>query len=265
MPHRRRTKLHRLLLVLPPDGTRTHVVHLLRQHFPISVTTDIDDVAQVIQEDPTFFDLVLVDDSMGATGVSAVARAIRVAAPTRRVPVVVISNDGTQVPMGTESGVVRFVGGQEQPWEMLVYHINAALFPRERDERASPRVLLRAPAIVAQADDEMLTGEVFNISLGGLFVRTKDRAPLGAQVSIRFPLPSADEPVVVVGEVVRVVEPRASDTGANVVGGVGVRFLAMDRTVRRQIATFVVGRAPSSACSVEPLRVTRDPNLNRTS
>ncbi len=258
-------RVRRLLLLLPPDGTRTDVVSLLRPHFPVVVSTDPEDVSAVLRAQPGEIDLVLVDAGFGEDRLEHVTRVVRAAAPTRPVPVVVVAPHGRDVTPPVDVPLRVFTPGPDSPLEMLLYEVNAALFPAERDDRASPRVLLTAGALVETEDGGTWAGEIFNVSMGGVFVRLSDAPALGAHVSLRFPLPPDDSPVVVVGEVVRRVAP-ADDTDAPggapmQVPGIGVRFVGMDPAVRSRIARFVVSRGPSALFRVEALHVTRDARL----
>jgi len=61
-------------------------------------------------------------------------------------------------------------------------------------------------------------GQSRNISLGGLFVETTAALPFGATVTVRFQIPSLDEPIEVKAEI------RWVENKDGVVEGIGVQF-----------------------------------------
>ncbi|HEX9401530.1 MAG TPA: TIGR02266 family protein [Anaeromyxobacter sp.] len=75
-----------------------------------------------------------------------------------------------------------------------------------------------------------------NISLGGLFINTRNPLPVGTAVKILVQLPGASFPFQLGGRVTRVTE---FDNHANMVPGMGVEFTDVDEPKRREIEAFV--------------------------
>ena len=84
--------------------------------------------------------------------------------------------------------------------------------------RTDPRYARRLDVEVV-AGDRTCTAATGNISLGGLFIETKEVFPLQTRLQIRFRIPTQPEPIEVSGEV-RWVEPG----GAGAAPGLGIRF-----------------------------------------
>ena len=84
--------------------------------------------------------------------------------------------------------------------------------------RTDPRYARRLDVelIVANRTYTATTG---NISLGGVFVETKESFPLQSRLQIRFRIPTQPEPIEVTGEV-RWIEAG----GTNQAAGMGIRF-----------------------------------------
>jgi uncharacterized protein (TIGR02266 family) len=81
-----------------------------------------------------------------------------------------------------------------------------------KEGRASERFELRLPVNVVMGDVRF-TAETANVSLGGAFILTGERPPLGTRVTLQLSLPSQKEPVHV-GATVRWVDAN----------GIGVQF-----------------------------------------
>ncbi|HVI92490.1 MAG TPA: TIGR02266 family protein [Anaeromyxobacter sp.] len=81
-----------------------------------------------------------------------------------------------------------------------------------------------------------LTDWATNISHGGLFINTRKPLPVGTTVKILIQLPGASFPFQLSGRVARVTD---FDNRANLVPGMGVEFIDIDETKRRDIESFV--------------------------
>ncbi len=82
----------------------------------------------------------------------------------------------------------------------------------KKDERASERFQLRLTVNVALGERRFTT-ETANVSLGGAFLLTHEKPPLGTKLSLQLILPSQKDPVLVGATV------RWNDTN-----GIGVQF-----------------------------------------
>ncbi|MEW6218437.1 MAG: PilZ domain-containing protein [Thermodesulfobacteriota bacterium] len=98
--------------------------------------------------------------------------------------------------------------------------------------REHPRLATPPNMIVFRQVARRGRGELANISLGGLGMRTLDRTELGA-IDMTFKLPATREPLAVTGEVVRVQERPSGELE------VGIRFHLVNPPAREGISQFM--------------------------
>ncbi len=82
--------------------------------------------------------------------------------------------------------------------------------------------------------DELFSEFARNINEGGLFVETDTPHPVGTEVHLQFHVPGAEEPLRVVGRVV-----RTSGEDRNEPNGIGIEFDDLDRQARQRINQLV--------------------------
>jgi len=95
----------------------------------------------------------------------------------------------------------------------------------DADKRRWPRVKLDARVVLSYANlDQLVSGPLSDISLGGLFIRTVSVRPLGTALTIK--VIARDEPLEfeAQGRVVRVVRLEDSGPDGQPVPGMGVEF-----------------------------------------
>lgn len=109
-------------------------------------------------------------------------------------------------------------------------------------ERGAPRGVERRrwerTDLVVRVDyktvDELFSEFARNINEGGLFVETDNPPSLGASVALQFQIPGSDEPIQVMGRVVRVCD------GSHREGpGMGIEFENLDDQSRELINELV--------------------------
>ena len=105
------------------------------------------------------------------------------------------------------------------------------------ERRASPRadIVVR---VNYQNVDSLFSEFARNINDGGIFVETETPQPVGTDVELEFKLPGADQPIKVVGNVVRSVS-AADQTDSNATPGMGIEFENLNSDVRQQINEIV--------------------------
>ncbi len=105
------------------------------------------------------------------------------------------------------------------------------------ERRASPRadIVVR---VNYQNVDSLFSEFARNINDGGIFVETETPQPVGTDVELEFKLPGADQPIKVVGNVVRSVS-AADQTDSNATLGMGIEFENLGSDVRQQINEIV--------------------------
>jgi type IV pilus assembly protein PilZ len=104
------------------------------------------------------------------------------------------------------------------------------------ERRASPRadILVR---VNYQNVDSLFSEFARNINDGGIFVETETPQPIGTNVELQFKLPGEDEPIEVVGNVVRSVS--ADQAGSDEVAGMAIEFENLGSDVRQQINEII--------------------------
>jgi type IV pilus assembly protein PilZ len=82
--------------------------------------------------------------------------------------------------------------------------------------------------------DELFSEFARNINEGGLFVETDNPPPLGASVALQFQIPGSNEPILVMGRVVRVCQGDHREGP-----GMGIEFENLDTQSRDLINELV--------------------------
>ncbi len=90
------------------------------------------------------------------------------------------------------------------------------------DRRRSDRVEL-VVRVDYKTVDELFSEFARNINEGGLFVETDTPPEVGSSVALQFQIPGSDEPIRVMGRVV-----RACENDPNEVPGMGIEFENLD-------------------------------------
>ena len=102
-----------------------------------------------------------------------------------------------------------------------------AIHGKAGNRRKAPRVPL---ATQIHIEDSMALAFSRDLSVGGIFIDTREPSQIGTQVDLRFHLNENDAVVIAKGDV-RYVVPRL---------GMGVQFTELSDEDRRRIATFVM-------------------------
>jgi type IV pilus assembly protein PilZ len=102
------------------------------------------------------------------------------------------------------------------------------------------RISPRADFVVRvnyQTVDSLFSEFARNINDGGIFVETDAPQPIGTNVELEFKLPGADQPIEVVGNVVRSIS--TDQIGSDGVSGMAIEFENLDSDVRQQINEII--------------------------
>ncbi len=76
----------------------------------------------------------------------------------------------------------------------------------------------------------------FNISVGGMFLLTKDPLPEGTEINLKFSLPHQDTPMQVTGRVLWVREPHKTQDPNP---GMGIQFINISKSETSTIWEFI--------------------------
>jgi type IV pilus assembly protein PilZ len=101
---------------------------------------------------------------------------------------------------------------------------------RRKSERAD--LVVR---VTYQTVDELFTEFARNINEGGIFIETDNPQTLGSSVALEFKLPGSDEPIEVVGIVVR----TSDGSDPNDPSGMGIEFGDLSAGARQHINELV--------------------------
>ncbi len=80
----------------------------------------------------------------------------------------------------------------------------------------------------------------FDLSVGGMFLETREPFPEGTSLRLEFPLPDMTGRVRTEGHVVRTIAPE--DAGQDMPSGMGVKFSGLDAQSHALVANFVAGQ-----------------------
>jgi type IV pilus assembly protein PilZ len=104
------------------------------------------------------------------------------------------------------------------------------------ERRTSPRADF-VVRVNYQTVDSLFSEFARNINDGGIFVETDAPQPIGTNVELEFKLPGADQPIEVVGNVVRSIS--TDQIGSDGVSGMAIEFENLDSDVRQQINEII--------------------------
>ena len=101
---------------------------------------------------------------------------------------------------------------------------------RRKSERAD--LVVR---VTYQTVDELFSEFACNINEGGIFIETDNPERLGSSVALQFKLPGSDEPIEVIGIVVRISDGSSPDDPS----GMGIEFGDLNASACQRINQLV--------------------------
>ena len=112
------------------------------------------------------------------------------------------------------------------------------------ERRATPRADF-VVRVNYQTVDSLFSEFARNINDGGIFVETDAPQPIGTSVELEFKLPGADQPIEVVGNVVRSVSTDQVESDGT--AGMAIEFENLCSDVRQQINEIIQKLRPEGA------------------
>ena len=112
----------------------------------------------------------------------------------------------------------------------------------ESDQRACRRIDLEVTVDLESAHN-FFSGVASNISVGGLFIATRDPRTIGELITVRVVLPGDERPLTLEG-VVRWIRAESAPQGGERAAGMGVQFLGLPPDAIASISNFVRNREP---------------------
>ena len=183
------------------------------------------DLAGIVQPD-----LVVLDYEMPEMTGAEVCERIRKDPRTAHIPVLIVTaHDGTEIAaICRQAGSASFVRKSEGRERLLEEVARILGVPRRKD--------LRAPceftAGIARRG-KAFSGFVENLSETGMFLTAQCSFEKGMALRLTFDLPSQEQPVRILGEVVRVEEMTPSSWGF------GIQFLEVDSESREVLRIYL--------------------------
>lgn len=198
-------------------------------HTPVAVKTAAELLAR-FREDLSEIDLVVLDLRLANSGGVDMVRAMRRIDEGRRVTVLVFSGtiaSADEVRDLAALGVAGYVN-EYSAADKILPALAPHLFPDSFNRRSSPRVLLSIP-ISYTLGNTIAAVLTFNISKGGLAIRTMTPLPEGSKIKTRFRLPGAKSDIDA--------ESRVAWSDRRI--GMGVQFEKVDASGQAAIDRFV--------------------------
>ena len=185
--------------------------------------------------------LVLLDIRMPGLDGFGVLKELKQARLTAGIPVLAISSDYREEHMEElkRLGAAGYLS-KKAPIENVLFRINRILFPEKRELRMSPRVedniLVRYQ--IGRSD---FSGFSYNISTGGIFLRTTSPPPEQTPLRLAFSLPPDHRLIESEGVVTWRNEYRP-DTEMSYPPGVGIKFTRIESHDQHAIKRHVLQR-----------------------
>ena len=192
-------------------------------------------------------DLVFADVSMPGLDGAAMCRLLKQNPLHAGVPVVLLTSSSSA---SERESAVR-AGADDvipKPVERLHLLEAARRLLLEAVPRGLPRIAIEAPVELRKRRSEW-RGTARNLSRGGVFVETDQTLPASAELNLEFELPETPLALASTAQVIWARPPRPDSEG-----GMGLRFLALDRQTARQLTEYVEERVPVHFSSREEER-----------
>ena len=173
------------------------------------------------------FGLVLIDCDDVYGGASLI-RAARSSLPNRSAMVLAVTNGETHAADAMDSGA-NSVLSKPIPPDLAEAEIERLWRRLEPDQRSDVRCDLKVPVFVSSGDVTELRAETFNMSRGGLGMRSFEAIALDDIVHLRWRIPGILVPVQAHGEI----------AWADREGNCGIRFIAMNDASRHAISEWL--------------------------
>jgi len=183
-------------------------------------------------------DLVFADVSMPGMDGTELCRRLKCSPRHRDVPVVLLtgSDCAEERERAVRAGANDVI---PKPVERLPLLDAARRLLDHASPRGLPRIPLDAPVRLRQRRREW-GGTARNLSRGGVFVESPALLPTYAELELDLELP---ETPLALASTAQVIWTRPTDD--DVVAGMGLRFLGLDRRTARQISEYVEERLPA--------------------
>lgn len=209
--------------------------------YEVHLASDGMECVRLAREEIPELSLVVLDVFMPRLDGFGVLRALKEDPGTARIPVLAVTanyreRDALELRRLGATGLLN----KNLPLEEILFRINRILYPDKDAIRANPRVVENI-LVRYQIDESLFTGYSFNISTGGVFIRTVAPPVENTCLELSFNLPRTGTAIRTSGTVVWRNEYRA-DAPMAYPPGIGVKFTAIEQRDRRAITDHILSR-----------------------
>ena len=195
---------------------------LLEAGHRVRFASDGRDVIMEVQIDPKGLDLLVLDLQMPNIDGFGVLEWLNEKGYRDKLPVLVITGvyePGEVIERLRQLGAKGLMSKGFTP-EQVLHRVNMLLFPEKRTDRQKDRVPVSMP-VDFTVGERTSTGFLLNISVGGLFLHTRQELLNGAALKMKFSLPGSEKIINAKGAVRWT---TASGATTSLFGGAGVMF-----------------------------------------
>jgi uncharacterized protein (TIGR02266 family) len=194
-----------------------------------------------VRSDPHDLSLIILDIFMPELDGFGVLRELKRDKATAHIPVLAVSANYRKdhVKELRRLGATGYLN-KNLPIEEILFRVNRILYPNKDAIRSNPRIVDNFP-VKYRIDDSLFTGYSFNISTGGVYIRTVYPPPENTPIRISFDLPKGGRTIETVGTVVWRNEFR-QDTPLALPPGFGVKFTDIPIEQKRAITDYILAR-----------------------
>lgn len=206
---------------------------LARSGEVVTARDGLEALARIARDRP---EVIVADLDMPRLDGAELCRRIKADPETRAIPVILVTSgdEAQQRARAVRAGADDVIA---KPISRIVLIQAVNRFLRGTGIRGLTRVPMVAEVHIAGASN-LSHGIARNLSRGGIFVEAERTAAPDTEVELRFELPDSTVAIAPTAEVVWC-RPRTADHAA----GMGMRFLALDRTSAMRIDEYIYQRA----------------------
>ncbi|MCK5236813.1 MAG: response regulator, partial [Deltaproteobacteria bacterium] len=199
--------------------------------------TDGREVIEMIEKDPDWPDLIILDLQMPNVDGFTVVEWIKNNGLEDKLPVLIIT--GAYEPQEIVDklhlhGAKGLMSKGFTP-EQIVHRIHSLLFDNHEIKRENPRIPV-STSCEYKVKETMYSGYILNISMGGVYLNTKMDLPDNTVLELTFTLPTSTDPINVRG-LVQWHTPGSAEK--NLFGGAGICFSDLTNDDMKKIRSYV--------------------------
>ena len=187
----------------------------------------------IAKEEP---DLVLMDFHMPKMSGDECCRKIKGNPATKDISVIMVTTEGKP----EEQGICRLAGCDDYITKPInrMHFLDKVKKHLDIPIRQHVRVPIEA-TVTYLVNGESYSGEVGDISEGGMFIESKNPCPAGTKLKVSFNMPGDEDfSIEAQGRIMRVIEKDQSRP-VRVNKGMGVKFTVLSAAAKKKIAEYV--------------------------